>query len=374
MIANIIAIGRRNPGGGVPRPSEQAHDIVFSNPTSGSVTVSWTNVESDFVLVLAKIGTAVDSLPVDGVTYSDDSTFGDGDELGTGNFVVYKGTADNFSMTHDGETAKYGFRVIAGNGEPGSEKYNTSTAVLNPESIATELLLSGLMQRLAFDELLAAVADGATVPTMVEPISGASWVPGATTPTAQTDAEGGFKFMRIVTSSKIGSTTKMDYLHTGANTVIFVIKRSNNVDATVLFDTRNNTSANVGRTIAGYNNGEIRDRARSSAGEIFDNYHSTSPIYPISMEWDAVVFNYKNNGGADDSEILLNGAVISIDGTTVAPAAGTSSHNSSIGRSSLNTGLSFECDIALALFFSRELTVTQIDQVLGSRDGYGLEV
>ena len=56
--------------------------------------VTWNRGSGDGVIVLAREGTAVDADPVDGVEYGDaDPIFGNGPEVGTGNYVVYVGAA-----------------------------------------------------------------------------------------------------------------------------------------------------------------------------------------------------------------------------------------------------------------------------------------
>jgi len=55
------------------------------------MTVSWTNGNGSSRIVLAKSGSAVSSNPADGNTYAADSVFGNGAQIGTGNFVVFSG-------------------------------------------------------------------------------------------------------------------------------------------------------------------------------------------------------------------------------------------------------------------------------------------
>jgi hypothetical protein len=63
------------------------------------LVVSWLRGTGDGVIVLMKLGLAVDTDPVDGTTYAFDPVFGDGDQLGTGNYVIYVGTGTEQTVT-----------------------------------------------------------------------------------------------------------------------------------------------------------------------------------------------------------------------------------------------------------------------------------
>ena len=67
--------------------------VAPSNGKAGSVqcdkaTISWTNGNGGWRLVLVKKGSAVDALPQDGTSYTGFNTFTAGDEIGSGNYGV----------------------------------------------------------------------------------------------------------------------------------------------------------------------------------------------------------------------------------------------------------------------------------------------
>lgn len=69
-------------------------EVTWTNYT-GSVTTWW-----DQVIVLAKSGSAVDGAPSGAPSaYTANATFGSGTEIGTGNYVVYKGTGTSVIVT-----------------------------------------------------------------------------------------------------------------------------------------------------------------------------------------------------------------------------------------------------------------------------------
>jgi hypothetical protein len=61
--------------------------------------ISWGPGSGDGAIVVVREGTAVESDPVDGSEYVPDSVFGNGPQIGTGNYVVYVGSASQVTVT-----------------------------------------------------------------------------------------------------------------------------------------------------------------------------------------------------------------------------------------------------------------------------------
>jgi hypothetical protein len=74
-------------------PQSQASLVIFrGGGLENELTFDWSAGSGDGVVVLMRLGTAVDDDPVDGVEYVDGSNvFAAGSEIGTGNYVVYVG-------------------------------------------------------------------------------------------------------------------------------------------------------------------------------------------------------------------------------------------------------------------------------------------
>lgn len=117
-------------------PNTQAQSVSFSTIASNSVGLNFTNGNGTNRLIVAKQGFAVDANPVSGTTYTANSTFGAGTEIGTGNFVVWKGSGPA-SIAGLASNTTYFFRVYEFSGSSGAENYNTSSAAGNPASITT---------------------------------------------------------------------------------------------------------------------------------------------------------------------------------------------------------------------------------------------
>ncbi|MGD9992508.1 MAG: fibronectin type III domain-containing protein [Salinivirgaceae bacterium] len=103
-------------------PTLQAGNFSFTSLTTSSYTVNWERGNGDGVIILAKAGSAVDVIPSDGTdTYIANATFSSGDELGTGNYVVYKGTGTTEAITFPESPVNYFFSAF--------EYTNSGTAV-----------------------------------------------------------------------------------------------------------------------------------------------------------------------------------------------------------------------------------------------------
>ncbi len=92
-------------------PSTQASNIQASPQGQNQIDLSWTRGDGNKVIVLAKEASAVDSNPADGTSYNANSTFGTGDQIGTGNYVVYDGTGTSVSVTGLNSATTYHFAV-----------------------------------------------------------------------------------------------------------------------------------------------------------------------------------------------------------------------------------------------------------------------
>jgi hypothetical protein len=84
---------------GCTAPLTQASNFGSSNLATTSMTISWTRGNGNRVIVLAHENAAVDSDPASGSSYSANASFGSGDQIGTGNFVVYDGTGTSVNVT-----------------------------------------------------------------------------------------------------------------------------------------------------------------------------------------------------------------------------------------------------------------------------------
>ena len=106
-----------------PPPTIQTSNITFSDITTSSFTINWTSGNGTNRIVLVKEGSAVDSDPVDGTTYTAGDLFGSGSQIGTGNYVVYNGNGYNVNVFNLNANTTYHVAVYEFSGPPGMEDY-----------------------------------------------------------------------------------------------------------------------------------------------------------------------------------------------------------------------------------------------------------
>jgi M6 family metalloprotease-like protein len=100
-----------NGGPGCTLPTTQASVLTESAITTTTMTVGWTRGNGDAVLVVARAGEPVNADPVLGSTYTASASFGGGSTIGTGNYVIYKGTGTSVDITNLVSNTTYYFAV-----------------------------------------------------------------------------------------------------------------------------------------------------------------------------------------------------------------------------------------------------------------------
>jgi hypothetical protein len=99
--SNSAGTGYSPNGSFYTEPSTQASGVNFTSIASTGMTVNWTRGTGDGVIVVMKQGSAVNSDPVDGTYtgYVANAAFTSGTQIGSGNYVVYKGTGTSVAIT-----------------------------------------------------------------------------------------------------------------------------------------------------------------------------------------------------------------------------------------------------------------------------------
>jgi len=115
-LTSSFAIGSQST---LTAPATQASNINFTNPAGTSVTVNWTNGNGGRRIVLARQGSAVNADPVDLSFYTANSIFGNGSQIGTGNFVVFASSTSSVNVTNLQINTTYHFAVYEYNGVTG---------------------------------------------------------------------------------------------------------------------------------------------------------------------------------------------------------------------------------------------------------------
>lgn len=93
-------------------PSLNASDLRFNGQGNTALKVKWQKGNGPLRILIAKEGAPVDAYPLDGEDYAPATSFGMGDELGTGNFVVYAGPGDSTTIADLDPNKTYHFRLF----------------------------------------------------------------------------------------------------------------------------------------------------------------------------------------------------------------------------------------------------------------------
>jgi hypothetical protein len=102
---------------------------------SNSINIAWRSGNGQKRIVIARVGSPVNALPVDSQTYAANTVFGSGAQIGSGNFVVYNGMGSNIEVSGLNPSLNYHFLVIEYNGTGPATNYQT-TSVLHSGSVS----------------------------------------------------------------------------------------------------------------------------------------------------------------------------------------------------------------------------------------------
>lgn len=130
-------------------PTTGAGNFSITNVEGNGMRVNWTRGNGSRVLVVASASSTFggSGTPADGIDYTPNTTFGAGNIIGAGNFVVYEGTSTNVTVTGLVNSTPYYFRIYEFNGTGTGTQYNTinvlsgdGTTLLPPTTGSTNLI------------------------------------------------------------------------------------------------------------------------------------------------------------------------------------------------------------------------------------------
>ncbi|MCK7590241.1 T9SS type A sorting domain-containing protein [Subsaxibacter sp. CAU 1640] len=125
-------------------PSTQATAYNTTNRTSNSGTLNWTRGNGNNVLVVMRQGSAVNTDPTNGTSYTANAAFGSGTQIGTGNYVVYNGPGTSVNVTGLSAESTYHVAVY--------EYATTGTCYNNTELTGNFTTLCSTVYSLPFTE------------------------------------------------------------------------------------------------------------------------------------------------------------------------------------------------------------------------------
>jgi M6 family metalloprotease-like protein len=98
-------------------PTSQATNFTVTNIQENELTLNWARGNGDKVLVLARRNSEINTTPLNGTVFNASSSFGEGDLIDVGTYVVYNGTENRVTITDLLKNSTYYFAVY---------EYNTS--------------------------------------------------------------------------------------------------------------------------------------------------------------------------------------------------------------------------------------------------------
>ncbi|MDZ4668738.1 MAG: T9SS type A sorting domain-containing protein [bacterium] len=110
-------------------PTIGPSNLLFTNLTNQSASLGWTRGNGQKCLVIARFGATVNVLPSNGLSYTANSNFAQGDSIGNGNFVVFNGTGNSLTVNNLNMASNYHFAVIEYNGNMASSAYLNAQAL-----------------------------------------------------------------------------------------------------------------------------------------------------------------------------------------------------------------------------------------------------
>ena len=122
-------------------PSTQATNLIFSGTTNAQTSISWTNGNGASRAVFIKAASSGTASPVFGTTYTANTTFGSGTQIGsTSWYCIYTGTGASVIVTGLATATVYSVMVCEYNGTSGAQTYSTSSSTNNPNLVTTPVL------------------------------------------------------------------------------------------------------------------------------------------------------------------------------------------------------------------------------------------
>jgi hypothetical protein len=104
-------------------PTVHATTLGTSGITTQAANLSWTNGNGGSRIVVVRAGSAVNADPINNTTYLGNAVFGSGSEIGTGNYVVYKGSGSAVSISGLTPGTNYYVKIFEFGCNPGTEEY-----------------------------------------------------------------------------------------------------------------------------------------------------------------------------------------------------------------------------------------------------------
>jgi gliding motility-associated-like protein len=109
-------------------PTIHSSSVSITNLYCHYFTVTWSAGNGEGRVVLAREGSAVNAIPVDLTSYNARDSFGNGSQVGTGNWVVYNGSGSSFTLKNLKKNTTYHLAIFEYNSNGGNFEYYTESS------------------------------------------------------------------------------------------------------------------------------------------------------------------------------------------------------------------------------------------------------
>lgn len=122
---------------GATTPTNPATNLLTEHIDGNKFTLKWSNGNGEKRLVLMKAGSAVTFVPAAGTAYTSNAAFGNGTDLGEGQYCVYNGAGYTVDITNLQPSTTYYIAVYEFNGTGTMIRYLTSAVLSGSASTLT---------------------------------------------------------------------------------------------------------------------------------------------------------------------------------------------------------------------------------------------
>ena len=108
-------------------PTVPASNLSFNQIDGGFFNIGWTAGNGTRRIIVAKAGSAITFRPQNGIDYTENTSFGSGQQVAPGEYVVYDNAFTSFFLTNLQPGTQYFFAVFEYNGTGAATEYLTSS-------------------------------------------------------------------------------------------------------------------------------------------------------------------------------------------------------------------------------------------------------
>lgn len=148
------------------QPLSQSTNLTFTDVTSASMKLQWTNGPASNHLVVMRAASAVNAAPIDGTNYVGGTAFQTGSQLGTGNYAVYSGASSSVTVTGLTPNTVYHVAIYDYNGNATTSNYLSTSPLIGNKTtlnlpVGWQIFATNVLNTLNFDDTVDGVNLGA---------------------------------------------------------------------------------------------------------------------------------------------------------------------------------------------------------------------